>query len=198
MIDQVKENGPRFTIKGSSRQDLPQLFVDMGFKVGAEIGVDKGAYTEKLLQAGLEIYAVDPWKVYPNYNHPKGQERLDFLYEHTKRVVEPYNCHIVRKDSMDAVEDFGDESLDFIYIDGNHKFRYIAADLVEWEKKVRKGGIVAGHDFVQASSRWCDCQVKYVVLAYVASFHIKNWYLTDKNPGIPGDQNTQSWFWVRE
>ena len=197
-IIQVLEPGARKVIKGSSRQDLPRFFVDMGFKVGAEIGVDKGAYTEKLLQAGLEIYAVDPWKVYENYNHPRGQKRLDFLYEHTKRVVAPYNCHIVRKDSMEAAKDFEDESLDFVYIDGNHKFRYIAADIVEWEKKVRPGGVVSGHDFVQASSRWCDCQVKYVVLAYIASFHIENWYLTDRNPGIPGDQNTQSWFWIRD
>jgi len=99
---------------------------------------------------------------------------------------------------MDALEDFEDESLDFVYIDGNHKFRYIAADIVEWEKKVRPGGVVSGHDFIQATSRWCDCQVKYVVLAYVASFHVQNWYLTDLNPGIPGDQNTQSWFWIKD
>ena len=184
-------------LKGNTRQDLPQFFVDMGFKVGAEIGVDKGAYTEKLCKAGLKIYAVDPWKMYGDYNHPRGQKRLDFLHEHTQRVVAPYNCHIIRKESMDAILDFEDESLDFVYIDGNHKFRYVAEDLFEWAKKVRVGGVVSGHDYVQASSTWDACHVKHVVNAYVAAFHIPSWYLTDRNPRIPGDINTQSWLWIK-
>lgn len=197
-ISQVLEPGQKVVIKGSSRQDLPRFFMDMGYKVGAEIGVDKGAYTEKLLQAGLKVYAIDPWRYYGDYAHPQGQKRLDFLYEHTKRVVSKYDCTIIRKTSMEALEDFEDESLDFVYIDGNHKFRYIAEDIYEWSKKVHEGGIVSGHDFVQAGGSWDKCHVKYVVLAYIASFHIQNWYLTDRNPGIPGDQNTQSWFWIKD
>ena len=196
-IAQALTPGQRVVIKGSTRQDLPRFFIDMGCKVGAEIGVYKGEYTEKLLQAGLKVYAVDPWKYYDDYAHPQGQKRLDFLYEHTKRVVSKYNCEIIRKTSAEALKDFEDGSLDFVYIDGNHKFKYIAADLVDWSAKVKDGGVVAGHDFVQASSRWSDCQVKYIVLAYVASFHIKNWYLTDRNPNVPGDVNTQSWFWIK-
>ena len=78
-IAQALTPGQRVVIKGSTRQDLPRFFIDMGCKVGAEIGVYKGEYTEKLLQAGLKVYAVDPWKYYDDYAHPQGQKRLDFL-----------------------------------------------------------------------------------------------------------------------
>ena len=48
---------------------------------------------------------------------------------------------------MDAVKDFADKSLDFVFIDGHHGYDYIKEDIREWSKKVRKGGIVSGHDY---------------------------------------------------
>lgn len=50
---------------------------------------------------------------------------------------------------MDVVKQFKDESLDFVYIDGNHSFQHVVNDLCEWEKKVKVGGIVAGHDYIK-------------------------------------------------
>ncbi len=49
---------------------------------------------------------------------------------------------------MDALEDFEDNSLDFVYIDGDHNFKHISEDIYEWTKKVRSGGIVSGHDYL--------------------------------------------------
>ena len=168
-VEAVKE----FEIKISSRNELPQFFIDMGYKVGAEIGVCKGEFSEKIARVGLKLYAIDPWKVYKEYIEPGGQARFDFLYEHTQRTLKPYpNCTIVRKTSMEAVGDFADESLDFVYIDGNHDFRYIAEDLAEWSKKVRKGGIVSGHDYQIVGS---------VLNAYLESYKIPNCYLLTKD-----------------
>ena len=199
IIDGIKTKGKGVLLKGCSRQELPQFFLDMGYKVGAEIGVDKGVYSEAFGKVGLKLYAIDPWRVYSDYNHPKGQKRLDFLYEHTLRTVAPYNIHVIRKDSMEALEDFEDESLDFVYIDANHAFRYIADDIFEWAKKVREGGVVSGHDYAQGLNlHWQKIHVRYVVNAYVDCFKIQNWYLTDLVPGQSGDQKTRSWFWVKE
>ena len=50
---------------------------------------------------------------------------------------------------MDAVKDFKDESLDFVYIDANHGYESTKEDIREWSKKVKKGGIVSGHDYVK-------------------------------------------------
>ena len=201
IINGIKKKGQKVHLPGTCREDLPQFFLDMGYEVGAEVGVYKGEYAEKICQAGLRLYAIDPWKTYRDYDNPRGQKRLDFQYEHTQRVLEPYDCKIVRKPSVEAAEDFEDESLDFVYIDGNHQFRYIAEDIFEWDKKVRKGGVVSGHDYVNASSRWSPCHVKYVVDAYIASFHIQNWYLldgTNTNKKVEGKDKTRSWFWIKE
>ncbi len=67
IIDGIKLKGLPAEIPDCGRDDLPQFFVDMGFKVGAEIGVLRGEFTEKLCQAGLKVYAVDPWKNYLDY-----------------------------------------------------------------------------------------------------------------------------------
>jgi tRNA(Arg) A34 adenosine deaminase TadA len=49
---------------------------------------------------------------------------------------------------------FAEESLDFIYIDANHKYEFVLQDLKLWFPKLRKGGIFAGHDFLKMN--WND------------------------------------------
>jgi hypothetical protein len=111
IIDGIKHKEGRYLIHGSSREELPEFFLQMGYKVGAEIGVYKGRFLEHFCKAGLKMYGIDPWKIYEDYDNPRGQKRLDFQYEHTKRLVEPYDCTIIRKTSMDAAKDFEDESI---------------------------------------------------------------------------------------
>ena len=53
----------------------------------------------------------------------------------------------MRKSCIDALIDFEDESLDMIFIDANHSFDRVKEDIENWSKKVRKGGIVSGHDY---------------------------------------------------
>jgi predicted O-methyltransferase YrrM len=48
---------------------------------------------------------------------------------------------------LDALEYFKDGQLDFIYIDGDHRYEGVLADLTNWKPKLRAGGIMAGHDF---------------------------------------------------
>ncbi len=197
----IKQTGKPFEIPDCSRDDLPQFFSDMGFKIGAEIGVYKGEFAEKFGKVGLKLYAIDPWQIYKGFENPRGQARLDFQYEHTKRVLSPYpNCEIVRKTSMEAVEDFEDESLDFVYIDANHEFRYIAEDLCEWTKKVKKGGIVAGHDYFYTKTAGGDhWHVAYVLNAYVNAFQIPNFYLLGRKHSSEGEKRDKwrSWMFVK-
>jgi hypothetical protein len=156
------------------RSDLPKWLVDNGLLVGAEIGVYKGEFTEMFCLAGVKmIYAIDAWKAYWSAETDfVTQERQDFLCGHSHRVLDKYsNCTIVRKESMEALADFQDESLDFVYIDGDHSFKYVACDIYEWAKKVKRGGVVSGHDYT--SLPIYGSQVKPVVDAYVQAFNIK-------------------------
>lgn len=197
LIDAIKQNGNPYWIPDCSRDDLPEFFKELGFKIGVEVGVDEGGYTEAFAKSGLQIYGVDPWKVYRDYENRGDQATLDLKYAHTQRVLAPYpDCTIIRKTSMEAVENFEDESLDFVYIDGNHNFRYIAEDISEWTKKVKKGGIVSGHDY-EGGGR--NRFVTYIVNAFVKSYGINNWYIIGKLNPLPGERNdiTLSWMFLK-
>jgi hypothetical protein len=96
--------------------------------------------------------------------------------------------------SIDALEDIPDESLDFIYIDGNHALPYVIQDIYEWNRKVRKGGCISGHDYFNANHNpyWIRiCHVKHAVDICAKIFGIENYYkigLKDKCP---------SWLWLK-
>lgn len=202
IMDGLKLQGQPAEIPDCIRTDLPQFFVEMGFKAGVEIGVYKAGYTEYFCKAGLKIYAVDPWLIYPHYYAVGGQNRQELIYEGAKKTLAPYDCTIIRKTSMDALVDIPDESLDFVYIDGNHDFRYVAEDIYEWSKKVRGGGVVSGHDYFFASeANGRTSGVPYVVSAYTQAYGIKNWYVLGrahrKHRGERKDM-WRSWMWIKE
>lgn len=192
-------------IPDCSRREIPRFFREMGYRKGVEIGVQRGKFTRRLLRAGLQVYAVDPWLSYREYHAFKGYQRHQnevyaFAVNFLKRY--PY-CHIIRKKSMDAVKDFRDNSLDFVYIDGHHGFKYVVEDIYEWSKKIRRGGIISGHDY--AYGRWkvygpYVLQVKEAVDAYTKAFRIKNWWvLGRKKKKFPNEKRDQyrSWMWIK-
>jgi hypothetical protein len=190
LIDGLKLKGSPAEIPDALRDDLPSFFTEMGYKVGAEIGVDRGEFSEKFCKAGLTLYSIDPWRGRPS------------RYEETKRLLAPYlNCTIIRKTSMEAIDDFPHESLDFIYIDGSHDFRFVAEDISEWTKKVRKGGIVSGHDYfyTKSSNHTINWHVAYVLNAYIQAYNIKNWYLIGRKKSQQGEKRDRwrSWMFVK-
>ncbi len=207
--DGIKLQGTPAIIQDCLRADLPKFFKNHGLEVGAEIGVYKGAFSELFCQAGLnKVYSIDPWMSYDGAGRTqKVQDRQNFLFEHTQRVLAPYpNSEIIRKASLDALADFEDESLDWVYIDGNHDFRHIAADVYEWSRKVRSGGVVSGHDYFDTSPTSTNllCHVRVVVDAYTRLFQIPNWWLFGQQRLRPGssfhvakDDRYYSWMWFK-
>ena len=207
----IKLQGAPAIIEDCLRSELPQFLAETGRMTGAEIGVYKGAFSELFCKAGLNTYSIDPWMAYDGAGRtPKLQERQDFIFGHTQRLLAPYpNSTIVRKTSMEALADFEDGSLDWVYIDGNHIFRYVAEDIFEWSRKVRPGGIVSGHDYFNTPPHWSNllCHVRVVVDAYARLFHIGNWWLFGKqrlrqgsghpHDHIPKDDRYYSWMWVK-
>lgn len=132
-------------------KEWPLLLKELGVKTAVEIGVYKGQFSECLKTSipDLDLIGVDAWKVYKGYKD----------YGVTDLETEAYNCARVRAEkhgfrlmqawSVDAAREFADESLDFVFIDGNHDFQHVVEDLAAWAPKVKKGGIVAGHDFFE-------------------------------------------------
>jgi hypothetical protein len=188
-------------IPNVGRNDLAKLFGELNFKVGAEIGVERGEYAEIICKGSkAKLYCVDSWQSYGDYRVHRSQSKLDNFYGETKKRLKHYNVEIIRKFSMDAVKDFENGSLDFVYIDGNHEYRYIVDDLVEWSKKVRSGGIVSGHDYRREKSLRYRCHVVEAVRGYVSAYRINPWFLLGRKAKIEGEirDSARSWFWVKE
>jgi predicted O-methyltransferase YrrM len=137
-----------------NRQALIELFKARDFSIGAEIGVFDGYFSEFMCQTipDLKLYSVDAWKVYQGYRDHKFESSMRNAEAKARERLSPFNVEIIKKFSIDAVKDFEDESLDFVYIDGNHEYKFVKEDIEEWAKKVRKGGIVAGDDYYMTRS----------------------------------------------
>jgi hypothetical protein len=168
-------------IRGLDRKRLVMHFADHGLFSGAEIGVDRGRFSEYILSynENTTLLCIDPWRW-----KLRGESR----YQSTVRRLEPYanRTVILRQDSYFAVQGVPDESLDFVYIDGDHTFDYVMTDVIWWSRKVKYGGIVSGHDYY----RFRRGGVVPAVDVYTQQHGITKWFLTD--------ERTPSFFWVRE
>lgn len=157
------------------RDDLAKLFAELKFTRGAEIGVAEGHYSETLCKAipDLELLCVDPWHRYSGNPRAHSKEHQEFSLNETKRKLVGYNAKLIQDFSMNAVRDVKDNSLDFCYIDGHHGFDWAMCDIIEWSKKVRSGGIVAGDDYYHF--KWAG--VVEAVQAYTQAHQIAIWYV---------------------
>ena len=194
------------------------LFKELGFTVGAEIGVQRGHNAKWMCCSNrkLKLYCIDPWQWYEDYvdyGENSNQELYDEFFAHAQERLKPFNVEFIRKFSMDAVDDFEDESLDFVYIDGNNQFEYVIEDVAKWERKVKKGGIVAGHDYRNSVDRKRKdeegnrytpkfspyqrlklIQVKTAMDAWCFANRIKPWFITTAT----SDDSSPSWFYVKQ
>jgi hypothetical protein len=129
----------------SSRRDFASIFADLGYTKGAEIGVERGRFSQYLCQKipNLFLTCVDPWIPYG----ANTQEKEDSLYEHTIKRLEGMNVDVKRMTSLEASRIIPDGSLDFVYIDALHDFNSVMMDILLWVPKVRSGGIISGHDY---------------------------------------------------
>jgi len=121
-----------------------------------EVGCWKGRSTCCL---GVEIYnsnkniilnCVDAWKYIPTTEQPiSNQEEFDRVYLEFLSNTTPFDkfINVIRKSSIEASTLFPDETVDFIFIDANHTYESVKEDSIIWLPKLKKGGIIAGHDY---------------------------------------------------
>jgi predicted O-methyltransferase YrrM len=96
---------------------------------------------------------IDPWKHWSDGEYVDGtnvlQEEQDYVYSQAYSMSEKYGekATILRMTSLDASFLFMDNSIDFCYIDAQHDYFSAMEDMITWWKKVKPGGILAGHDY---------------------------------------------------
>jgi hypothetical protein len=162
---------------------MPKLIKEREFKVGAEIGVAYGGHAVAMFKAGLErLYAVDPyqpdWSGTDGYTLPDGKtfgvKEYEELYLHAlhrlRKAENPID--LLRMTSHEAFA-VVNEKLDFVFIDAKHTYENLYTDILLWKSLVRKGGIVAGHDYDHPSYPG----IKQAVHAHFDKVNIEDGYV---------------------
>lgn len=173
-----------FKCDGCTRVLLAKFLGEVGYKVGAEVGVEKGLYSKTLCKSisGLKLKCIDPYLPYRRHT----QDWQDRYYRWACGRLKEFDAEIIRKPSMEAVKEIPNKSLDFVYLDQLHEFDFVMADLICWSAKVRRRGMIAGRSYVPPI-RYNG--VKPAVDSYTESHKITKWYLTD--------EPDPSFFWVK-
>lgn len=114
-----------------------------------EIGAYSGEGTVVLAKYFIEVLAIDPWLNGYDINDRASQQcPMKFVFEaFQERTKGLSNVMFSQGKSLDALEFVEDESCDLIYIDGDHRYEGVLADLKGWRNKLKDGGIMAGHDW---------------------------------------------------
>lgn len=188
-------------IPDMGRNDMASLFNDLGYTRGAEIGTEKGKYAQVLLERipGLRLYCIDPWEEYlggEGYLNV-GQGVHDRHHQQTLKRTGGYNVKIIKDYSANVVDNFGDNSLDFVYIDGNHRLDFVVQDLVLWTPKVKPGGIVSGHDYIKHAGKMAS-HVPYALHAYLDAYMYNNFFVMDNGRRGSGKDRIKSWFFIKD
>lgn len=148
--------------------------------IGAEIGVRYGAHSLTILRhlPMKTLYLIDPQKEYEGIDgcHKRG---FDEIRKGLRRNLKTYSDKLVfiEKFSEDAVNDIPD-NIDFIYIDGNHLYNYVKKDVNLYYPKLKKGGVLCGHDFQipDVARAVCELAAKQNLEVYTGG-HLVDWWL---------------------
>jgi len=146
------------------------LIKEFNAQVTAEVGCGYGQHSKQILQDTnvSKHYMIDQYKFYPNDTFSDGikniksnqtvDEKFNDFSEMVKNEVAQFKERVqfIHKSSIEASHDISDNSLDAVFVDANHEFKYVLEDLYAWWPKVKSGGFMAGDDY-------CINDVKHAV-----------------------------------
>lgn len=165
-----------------SRQELPWVLDARGLGgTGAEIGVQEGLFSHHLLTywGGRKLLSIDSWEHASSGDYVDianvGQLEQDARHRATceRLAIFGDRSEVWRLRSTDAAAEVPDGSLDFVYIDARHDYDAVLEDLETWVPKVRPGGIVAGHDYLDGDLPEGRFGVKSAVDAFFAAYGVE-------------------------
>lgn len=121
----------------------------VGIEIGVYFGTNASYYLKEL---DIEcVFLIDPYTAYENYD-PKKLGLKGSLEEAKKRahaVLCRYEQKIIwiEKKADEVTGLIADDSLDFVYIDGNHSYSSVREDILLYYPKLKRGGLLSGHDY---------------------------------------------------
>jgi hypothetical protein len=171
------------------RNEIPPLLRRLGLnRRVCEIGVRRGHNLDVIVRGSNpeEFVGIDSWvddDVSSRNDVGYSQSQQDAFETEVRRKFARYGDagKIIRSCSFEAAEHFPDEYFDYVYIDADHSYEAVKRDLADWYPKVRKGGILAGHDYVERESPRVQYGVKRAVDEFVSERHLRYFTTTPEH-----------------
>ena len=93
---------------------------------------------------GVDLWCKQPEETYNDYD-----VSWEEIYKEVSDKGDKYKQRLIllRMDSLRACELIEDMSLDFVFIDANHKYECVKGDILCWRNKIRQAGYIMGHDY---------------------------------------------------
>jgi hypothetical protein len=180
----------------SSREELIKTLKPSGN--GIEIGVQGGNFACHILKYcdNLKLYLLDCWdhqddSIYQDIANHENDIQVKCMIKTIRNTLNSFkNVRIIKGYSDEFVDSFKDNFFDFIYIDANHKYEAVKHDINKWFPKIKKGGLFAGHDYLDAVEKCGVFKVKTAVNEFAKENNL-NLYST-KEP-----HKYKSWFIIK-
>jgi hypothetical protein len=135
-------------INGWASESELQILTELAMKSRSvvEIGSWKGRSTKALLEACRgTVYAVDHWKGTKTDLSIVAAANKDIYSEFFENVGHYENLEILRGESLEMVKCFNGSKVDMVYIDADHSYDAVKADIAAWLPKCNK--YFCGHDY---------------------------------------------------
>lgn len=136
----------------NTREDM--LLLVPKHAVCAEIGVFSGDFSKviKSIVNPSKLYLVDLFNGMASSGDKNGENNkkisLDKSFINLTRLYSnDESVSLFKGKSADFFKSIPDHSLDFVYIDGDHSYEGVVKDLSMARTKVKKDGIISGHDY---------------------------------------------------
>lgn len=143
---------------------------------GAEIGCAFGGFARIVLSTwrGKQYFMVDPWIVQDSEVYRERTSNVDYrdwYHQCVKLSQQDRRVKLIRSMSVDGSRQIADDSLDWVFIDGNHSYRSVLEDMDAWYRKVKPGGLFSGHDYGNDTNWPHFCEVKSAVDRWMSEHH---------------------------
>jgi hypothetical protein len=190
--------------KLKTRRDFPTLLEYMSYKKICEVGVWRGEFLSTLSLSNPDhLVGVDVWDKYDIEAYKRTPCYYKF-FPHDKNKVwrekvqawaeeKDFKTDIIVDFSVEAAKQFEDGYFDFVYIDSDHSYEGVTEDLEAWYPKVRKGGMIAGHDYVNFVANRTK---KHIRCKDGIDDFVKK-YDKEKDLMLTGEKNLQSFYFVK-
>jgi len=141
---------------------------------GVEVGVAFGGYSRIILDKwkGKRLFLVDPWEkqddaVYREQTN-KDDKFADWYINAQRLAEQDSRVTLLKMLSVEGAKKFADGFLDVCYLDGNHSYEAVIDDLKAWWPKVRNGGLLGGHDWLNKMDEGYHCRVQDAVVDWTS------------------------------